>query len=88
MSDEALKKLEAIEKKIDLQNAEIKEIKDFIGNRDRVKNSEYCNLRKITRRTLEYWFIKGCPKEDARHVSIKAVDDWARKNNTRVPLDK
>lgn len=89
MSDEALKKLEEIEKKIDYQNIEIKEIKSYIGNRDRVRNQEYCDLRGMKLRTLKTWFAiedDPCPRKDYRHVSIKEVDEWIQKRNTRVKV--
>jgi len=88
MSEEALKKLEEIQKTQLKQGEDLNEIKEFISKRDVVTNPEYCNLKKKNGKpmpmpTLIGWFKKGCPREDSRHVSIKAVDEWARTRNTR-----
>lgn len=72
-----------IEKEVKEINGKLDEIMEFISKRDRITSSEYCELRGIKLRTLIGWFKKGCPREDARHVSIKAVDNWARTKNTR-----
>lgn len=78
MTDAENKKLESIEQQLE-------EIKSFIMSRDSVTNLEYCTHKKIAKPTLLGWFKRGCPREDSRHVSIKAVDEWARSNNTRKP---
>jgi hypothetical protein len=62
---------------------DIKDVKQYIGERDIMTNSEYCKLRKIAKPTLIGWFKKDCPRVDSHNVSKKAVDDWARSNNTR-----
>jgi len=71
---------------------ELKEIKEYIGERDVVPNAEYCRLRKISTATLRKYFAKvpldgspGCPRENWEEVSIKAVDNWRRDINTRKP---
>jgi hypothetical protein len=79
MSEEALKKLNEI-------HEDMKEIKEFISKRDVVTNEAYCTLKGMKIRKLREWFAKkpdGCPREDARHVSIKAVDNWARTKYTK-----
>jgi hypothetical protein len=72
--------------------AELKEIKEYIGERDVVPNAEYCRLRKISTATLKKYFGKpatestpACPREDYYHVSIKAVDNWRREINSINP---
>jgi len=65
--------------------AELKEIKDYIGERDKVPNAEYCRIRKISTATLRKYFGKGCPRENWEEVSIKKVDEWRRDVNTRKP---
>jgi hypothetical protein len=72
---------------------DIKEIKKYIPTTDIVTNEQYCEYRtangaKLKVRGLLEWFDKGCPREDSRHVSKKAVDDWAKENNTRKPKKK
>lgn len=62
---------------------DIKEVKQYIGERDKMSTAEYCKQRGIAKATLRKWFGKGCPKIDYYNVSKKAVDDWAKENNTR-----
>jgi hypothetical protein len=78
MGDEALKKLTEIQE-------DMKEIKEFISARDKIKNKDYCIQRdpKISYATLLGWFAKGCPRIDSRHVSIKEVDKWVAEKNTK-----
>jgi hypothetical protein len=76
MGDEALKKLNEI-------HEDMKEIKQFISARDKVKNRDYCTLRGISYYTILGWFAKGCPRLDSRHVSVKAVDQWVEEKNTK-----
>jgi hypothetical protein len=83
MSDEALKKLDLLLEKNEKMEQDLKDIKEYIPCTDRVKNMEYCRLRKISRRTLDNWFDDGCPREDKEHVSIKAVDEFKRNTSTR-----
>ena len=44
----------------------VQEIKKYIPSTDRVTNIEYCKKRNMTRRNLDKWFEKGCPREDNR----------------------
>ncbi len=90
MSDEALRKLEEIQKDVNVLKRGQEEIKEFIAIRDRVTLTEYCALRMFNGeplkiRTLKGWLKKGCPREDHNHVSIKAVDNYMRTKHTKQP---
>lgn len=74
-----------IEKRIEEIQNDMKEVLAFIGARDIITNLEYCQIRGIAKPTLQGWFKKGCPRVDSRHVSKKAVDNWASISNTRKP---
>ena len=75
--------LKEMEGKLGLVQEDLCVVKKYIPSTDRVTNKEYCKMRGITRRCLDKWFAKGCPREDNRHVSTSKVDKWAAENNTR-----
>lgn len=84
MSDEAEKKLDLLLEKSAKMEQDIRDIKEYIPVTDKVKNSEYCRLRGVKKRTFDRWLTKqGCPRLDRYHVSIKEFDKWISETSTR-----
>jgi predicted HTH transcriptional regulator len=81
MSEEIEKAL--LEKLTELSE-DMKEVKEFIGERDVVSNEEYRKIKKISK-TKMYRILQkpGCPRVDSRNVSKKALDKFIRDSSTR-----
>jgi hypothetical protein len=85
MSDEALKKLNEIDTKLNETREDLKGIKKFMTEHDKVSNKDYCAEEGITSQTLYNWFSDGCPRLDNRNVSRSAVKEWKAERSTRKP---